>query len=62
MYAYTISLLYVIQEDIQKNTVNEERYTGLNFHVFHSSQEYHGSFSVNICLYYIIQASYNDIV
>ena len=29
-------------------TVNEERFAGLNFHVFHGVQEYHKSFSVNI--------------
>ena len=28
--------------------VNGERFAGLNFHIFHSFQEYHVSFSVNI--------------
>ena len=33
-------------------TVNGERFTGLNFRVFHGFQEYRESFSVNIYLYY----------
>ena len=31
-----------------RTTVNGERFTGLNFRVFHSFQEYRESFSVNI--------------
>ena len=30
------------------HTVNKERFAGLNFHVFHSFQEYCESFSVNL--------------
>ena len=30
------------------NTVNGERFAGLNFHGFRGFQEYHESFSVNI--------------
>ena len=35
-----------------KYTVNEERFTGLNFRGFCSFQEYRGSFSVNILFIY----------
>ena len=31
-----------------KNTVNRERFAGLNFRVFHGFQEYRESFSVDI--------------
>ena len=34
------------------NTVNGERFAGLNFFVFHSFQECHKTFSVNTYLYY----------
>ena len=37
---------------------SRERFTGLNFHVFHGFQEYCESFSVNIYL----QALYNAVV
>ena len=33
---------------IAVNTINGERFTGLNFHVFHGFQEYRESFSMNI--------------
>ena len=32
------------------NTINRERFTGLNFHVFRSFQEHHESFPMNIYL------------
>ena len=41
-------------------TVNGERSTGLNFHVFHGFQEHRKSFPLNI--HFIIQASFNGIV
>ena len=41
-------------------TINEERFAGVNFCVFHGFQEHRKSFSVNI--HFIIQASYNGIV
>ena len=41
------------------NTVNGERFAGLNFRIFRGFQEHCESFPVNI--HFIIQASYNGV-
>ena len=45
---YTATVLIMISY-----TVNGERFTGLNFHIFHDFQEYHESVSVNIYLSFV---------
>ena len=45
---------------IDIDTINGERFTGLNFCIFHGFQEHRVRFPVNI--HFIIQASYNGIV
>ena len=40
--------MHMCMSQFFRNTVNGERFTGLNFHVFRGFQEYCKSFSVNI--------------
>ena len=46
IFAY--KLKFIICDQTCENTVNEERFAGLNFRGFHGFQEYCESFSVNI--------------